>query len=45
MNGPQYPTVGSAAPDFSRPATGDRTISLSDFVGKRALVVYFLSQG
>ena len=41
MNRPRYPTVGSAAPDFSRPATGDRTISLSDFVGKQSLVVYF----
>lgn len=32
--------VGSKVPDFSRPATGDRTLSLQDFRGRR-LVLYF----
>ena len=41
MSGAQIPTVGSPAPDFSRPATGGREISLSDFVGKQPVVVYF----
>lgn len=41
MSEAQIPAVGSAAPDFSRPATGGRDISLSDFVGKQPVVVYF----
>lgn len=32
--------VGSAAPAFSLPASGDQTVSLSDFAGK-TVVVYF----
>ncbi|WP_348673713.1 redoxin domain-containing protein, partial [uncultured Abyssibacter sp.] len=32
--------IGHAAPDFSAPATGDKTLSLEDFRGK-ALVLYF----
>jgi len=32
--------IGQPAPDFSAPATGDKTLSLEDFQGK-ALVLYF----
>ena len=32
--------TGAQAPDFSAPATGDKTLSLSDFAG-RTLVLYF----
>jgi thioredoxin-dependent peroxiredoxin len=32
---------GDKAPDFSLPATGGRTISLSDFAGKKHVVLYF----
>ena len=32
--------TGQPAPDFSAPATGDQTLSLSDFQGK-TLVLYF----
>lgn len=34
------PTLGSAAPAFSLPANGGKTVSLSDFRGKK-LVLYF----
>jgi thioredoxin-dependent peroxiredoxin len=35
-------TVGSKAPDFTRPAAGDNApVSLHDFLGKKAVVVYF----
>jgi peroxiredoxin Q/BCP len=34
------PRVGDKVPDFSRPATGDQTLSLADFKN-RALVLYF----
>ena len=33
-------TVGKKVPDFRLPATGDRDIALSDYLGKR-VVVYF----
>ncbi len=33
--------VGKPVPDFSAAATGDQTISLSDFRGKKNLVLYF----
>lgn len=33
-------TIGEAAPDFTLPGNGDKTIALSDYRGK-ALVVYF----
>jgi len=32
---------GQKAPEFSLPATGGRTISLSDFRGKKNVVLYF----
>ncbi len=32
---------GQKAPDFSLPATGGKTITLSEFVGKQAVVLYF----
>lgn len=34
------PTIGAPAPDFSLPATGNRTISLADLRGQ-AVVLYF----
>jgi peroxiredoxin Q/BCP len=33
--------VGEPAPAFSLPATGGKTISLDDFRGKQAMVLYF----
>jgi peroxiredoxin Q/BCP len=33
--------VGSKAPEFSTPASTGKTISLSDYAGKRAVVLYF----
>jgi peroxiredoxin Q/BCP len=33
-------TIGATIPDLDRPATGDKTIKLSDFRGRR-LVLYF----
>ncbi len=33
-------TIGAAAPDFELPATGDKTIKLSDLKGKN-VVIYF----
>ncbi len=33
--------VGRPVPDFSAPATGDQTISLSDFKGRQCVVLYF----
>ncbi len=35
------PRVGDPAPDFSLPSTEGRDISLSDYKGKQALVLYF----
>lgn len=32
---------GQAAPDFSLPATGGKKVSLSDYKGKSAVVLYF----
>ncbi|MGH2347339.1 MAG: thioredoxin-dependent thiol peroxidase [Chloroflexota bacterium] len=34
-------TVGQPAPGFTLPATGARTISLKDYQGKQAVVLYF----
>jgi peroxiredoxin Q/BCP len=33
--------VGDEAPDFSLPAAGGQTVRLSDFEGKKAVVLYF----
>ena len=35
------PAIGRPAPSFSLPATGGQTISLDDFKGKQAVVLYF----
>jgi thioredoxin-dependent peroxiredoxin len=35
------PSLGKPVPDFERPATGDKTIRLSDFRGKQHVVLYF----
>ena len=35
------PEVGQPAPDFKLPSTDDREVSLSDFKGKQAVVLYF----
>ena len=34
-------TEGMPAPDFTLPSTSGETISLSDFKGKQAVVLYF----
>ena len=36
----KIPTIGTKAPNFKLPATGDQTLSLKDFKGKH-LVIYF----
>jgi len=33
--------LGKPVPDFERPATGDKTIKLSDYRGEKNVVVYF----
>ena len=33
--------VGDKAPDFELPASGNKTVRLSDFRGKKTVVVYF----
>ena len=35
------PAPGQPAPSFSLPTTGGKTISLADFTGKQAVVLYF----
>ena len=40
VKAPAYPAVGSKAPDFKAPASGGRTIKLSDLKG-RVVVLYF----
>jgi thioredoxin-dependent peroxiredoxin len=35
------PQIGETAPDFTLPSTEDREISLSEFRGKQAVVLYF----
>jgi len=35
------PQVGEPAPDFKLPSTEDKDVSLSDFKGKQAVVLYF----
>lgn len=35
------PAIGKPAPDFTLKATGDQTISLSDFKGQKQVVLYF----
>ncbi len=37
----QLPTQGQPAPDFNLPSTDDRNISLAEFKGKQAVVLYF----
>jgi peroxiredoxin Q/BCP len=37
----RLPEVGQPAPDFTLPSTDDRDVSLSDFRGKQAVVLYF----
>ncbi len=36
-----HPELGKPAPDFTLEATGGKTISLSDFHGKKNVVLYF----
>lgn len=33
--------VGDKAPDFSLPSTGPNNVRLSDFIGKKSVVVFF----
>jgi len=37
----KIPAVGTAAPTFTLSASGRKTISLEDFAGKKAVVLYF----
>lgn len=41
MSAETTPADGTAAPQFSLPATGGATISLDDFRGKQPVVLYF----
>ena len=34
-------TLGAAVPDFQLPATGDKSLSLSDFSGKKLLLYFY----
>jgi peroxiredoxin Q/BCP len=36
-----YPSVGAKAPSFSCPGSNGKTVKLSDFKGKKAVVLYF----
>jgi peroxiredoxin Q/BCP len=38
---PKRPEVGAVAPDFSAPATDGKTIKLSQFKGKKTVVLAF----
>jgi peroxiredoxin Q/BCP len=38
---PSYPAVGTAAPQFTLPASTGGTVSLEDFKGKQVVVLYF----
>lgn len=33
--------VGDKAPDFTLPATGDRTVKLADFRGKNVFIAFY----
>lgn len=33
--------VGDKAPDFSLPSTWDRNVSLSEFLGKKNVILFF----
>ncbi len=33
--------IGDKAPDFKRPATGNKTVQLSDYLGKNVVLVFF----
>src|SRR3979490_1005025 len=37
----QLPAVGQPAPDFKLASTDDKEVTLSDFKGKQAVVLYF----
>src|ERR1700730_8344338 len=37
----KLPTLGQPAPDFTLSSTDDRDVSLADFKGKQAVVLYF----
>jgi len=41
MSETTIPEVGAAAPKFSLPSSVDKEISLSDYVGKKDVVLYF----
>ena len=38
---PKRPDVGSVAPDFSAPGTNGKTVKLSDYKGKKTVVLAF----
>ena len=41
MSEPTLPTVGSKAPDFTTASSTGKSISLADYAGKQAVVLYF----
>ena len=41
MSNPNALTVGAAAPNFSLPATGGKTLSLADFRGRKLLIYFY----
>ena len=40
-NSTKLPALGQPAPDFNLASTDDRNVSLADFKGKQAVVLYF----
>lgn len=41
MSSPEYPPIGQAAPAFTAPTLGGKTISLSDYANRQPVVLYF----
>lgn len=44
MSDEEFLEIGSTAPAFTLPATGGKTISLSDFRGDQHVVIFFMRE-